>query len=88
MNTISTYETSFGTINIHVHRYVQQSGDATGRALAIRPEKLKVAMLEKPQIDTNLARSGPYDFRAVAGQHTLEVHNQDSNWFSDGFNIG
>ena len=72
---------------IHKHRYIQQSGDATGRVLAIRPEKLAVAFLEMPMIDTGLARSGPYDFRAVAGSHTLETRNQDSCWYADGFDI-
>lgn len=85
VNTVSTYETAFGTLSLHTHRYVQQSGDSTGRILAIRPEKLKVAMLESPYIDTDLARTGPSDPRAVTGQHTLEVHNQDSNYFADGF---
>jgi hypothetical protein len=88
INTVTSYETSFGTLTLHTHRYIQISGtDATGRILCIRPEKLKVAFLEKPYIDTGLARSGPYENRAVAGSFTLEVHNQDSNWFSDGFDI-
>lgn len=87
VNTVSTYETAFGTLSLHTHRYIQQPGDTTGRILAIRPDKLKVAMLEAPYIDSDLARSGPYDRKAVVGQHTLEVHNQDSNWYSDGFNI-
>lgn len=85
VRTVSSYETAFGTLNIHTHRYVQQSGDATARVLAIRPEKLKVAWLKKPYIDTDLARSGDYDKRAVVGKFTLEVHNQDSNWFTSGF---
>ena len=85
IRTVSTYQTAFGTLRIHTHRYIQQSGDATGRVLAIRPEKLKIAYLEKPYIDTNLSRSGPYDPRAVVGDLTVEVRNQDSNWFSDGF---
>jgi len=85
VRTVTTYETAFGTLAIHKHRYIQQSGDATGRVLAIRPEKLAVAFLEKPYIDTDLARSGPYDFRAVAASLTLEVHNQDSNFYADGF---
>lgn len=84
VRTVSTYETAFGTLRLHTHRYIQQSGDATGRVLAIRPEKLKVAFLQKPFIDSDLARSGDYDFRAVVGQFTLEVRNQDSNWFADG----
>ena len=85
VRTVTSYETAFGTLNVHTHRYVQQAGDATGRLLAIRPEKLKKAWLKKPNIDTGLARSGDYDNRAVEGKFTLEVRNQDSNWFSDGF---
>lgn len=85
VRTVTTYETAFGTLRIHTHRYVQQSGDSHGRVLAIRPDKLKVAFLKRPYIDTGLARSGDYDNRAVVGKFTLEVHNQDSNWFADGF---
>lgn len=85
VRTVSTYETAFGTLSIHKHRYIQQSGDATARVLAIRPEKLKVAFLRKPFIDTELARSGDYDVRAVVGDFTLETHNQDSCFYADGF---
>jgi len=85
VRTVTTYETAFGTLRVHTHRYVQQSGDATARVLAIRPEKLKVAFLKKPYVDTGLARSGDYDARAIVGKFTLEVHNQDSNWYADGF---
>lgn len=85
VRTVSTYETAFGTLRIHTHRYIQQSSDTTGRVLAIRPEKLKVAFLRKPYIDTDLARSGDYDNRAVVGKFTLEVRNKDSNWFATGF---
>jgi len=84
VRTVTSYETAFGTLQIHKHRYIQQSGDATGRILAIRPEKLKIAMLESPYMDTDLARSGDYDFHAVVGKHTLEVKNQDSNFYADG----
>jgi len=87
VRTVTTYESSFGTLRIHKHRYVQQSGDATGRVLAINPMKLAKAFLDKPYIDTGLARSGPYTPRAVAGSWTLEVHNQDSNFYADGFDI-
>lgn len=88
VRTVPTYQTAYTTLNIHTHRYVQQSGDATGRVLGIRPEKLKIAFLQaggKPYIDTELARSGDYDVRAVVGKLTREVHNQDSNFYCDGF---
>lgn len=85
IRTVSTFTTAFGTLNIHTHRYVQQSGDATGRVLAINPEKLKVAFLERPYVDDGLSRSGDYDKRAIVGKMTLETRNQDSNFFADGF---
>lgn len=85
VQTTTNFETGFGKVSIYPHRYVQQSGDATARVLGIRPEKLKVAYLEAPYIDTGLARSGPYDFRAVVGYLTLETRNQDSNFYADGF---
>lgn len=88
VRTVSTYQTAFGTVNLHTHRYVQQSGDATGRVLAIRPDKMKVAFLERPYIDNEIARTGPAKKRSVNASMTLEVRNQDSNFFSTGFNIG
>jgi len=84
VKTVSTYTTAFGTINLHTHRYIQQSTDAHGRVLAINPAKLKIAMLQAPFIDTGLARSGDYDKRAVVGKFTLEVRNQDTNFYADG----
>ena len=85
IDAVDKYQTSFGVLNIHVHRYVQQSTDATARVLAINREKLKIAYLERPRIDTGLARSGDYDQLSVVGKMTLEVRNQDSHWFSSGF---
>lgn len=85
VRTVTTYETAFGTLKTNTHRYIQQSSDATGRILAIRPDKLKVAFLKKPYVDTELSRSGDYDSRAVVGKFTLETHNQDSCWYADGF---
>ena len=85
VNSVDAYRTSAGVLRIHSHRYVQQSGDATGRILAVNPTKLKIAYLNLPYVDTTLARSGPYDRRAVAGDLCLEVNNQDSNFFASGF---
>lgn len=82
------FTTGLGKLMVHYHRYVQQAADATGRVLAIRPEKHKVAVLEETYVDKDLARSGPYDFYAVTGMFTLETRNQDSNFFASGYNIG
>lgn len=85
VRTVSSYQTSFGTVMVHTHRFIQTSSEATGRVLAIRPEKLKIAFLKKPYVDKGLARNGDYDKIAIVGKWTLEVHNQDSNWFASGF---
>lgn len=85
VRTVTTYETSAGTLRIHKHRYIVQSSDATDRILAIRPENLALAWFERPYVDTDLARSGPADFYAIAGSLTLETRNQDSNFFASGF---
>lgn len=84
VRTVSTFETSMGTVSIHKHRYVQQGSDATGRVLAIRPEKIKVAYLDMPFIK-NLAENGAYSKKAVYGSLTTEFHNQNSNFFTSGY---
>lgn len=84
LRTVSTFATALGTLEVYTHRYVQQSADATARILGIRPDKLKVAMLANPTI-MDLAKSGAYTKRAVYGSATLEVNNQDSNFFASGF---
>lgn len=85
VRTVSTYSTAFSTMDVLTHRYIQQSSDTTGRVLLINPEKLKVAELRSPYIQTDLSRLGDYDNYAVIGKFTLEVHNQNTNYFSDGF---
>jgi hypothetical protein len=87
VRTVSTYETSMGTLMVHKHRYIFVAGtDANNRFLAIRPEKLAVSYLDMPFVK-DLAESGAYNKKAVYGSCTLEVRNQDSNWFTDGYLI-
>lgn len=86
IKTVTMYETALGTLAIHKHRFVDIAGtDATIRVLGINPAKLKVAFLEKPTILDNLTVGGAYMPRAVYGSMTLEVRNQDSNFFASGF---
>ncbi len=84
VRTVTTFETSMGTVTINKHRYVQQAADATGRVLAIRPEKIKVAYLDMPFIK-DLAENGAYSKKAVYGSATVEFRNQNSNFFASGF---
>lgn len=85
VKTVVTYETSMGTLRIHKHRYIDIQGtDATVRVLGFRPSKMSVAYLSKPEI-LPLATNGAYKKAAVYGSATLEVRNQDSNFFTSGF---
>ena len=81
----STYTTAFGKVQVHTHRYVLQTADATDRILGINRNKLAVAWLRMPFMDTKVARSGDYEIRAIVGDGTLECRNQDSNFFAHGF---
>lgn len=86
VRTVSSYQTAFSTVTIHTHRYLYQSDTTTRlRVLGIRPDKLKVAFLRKPYIDTEIARTGPTTKRSVNASMTLEVRNKNSNFFADGF---
>lgn len=86
VRTVSAYQTAFSTVNIHTHRYIYQSDTTTRlRVLGIRPDKLKVAFLRKPYIDTDVARTGPATRRSVNASLTLEVRNKNSNFYADGF---
>lgn len=90
INVVNIYETGFGRVNIYAHRYMQStvSGYTSyGRVLAIRPDSLKIAFLQRPMIDTGLARKGDYDERAVIGKLTLEVRNAKNNFFIEGMDI-
>lgn len=80
---VNVYNTSMGRVNLHTHRYVQQSGDATGRLLGVRPEKLKIAYLREPY-SVNPSAAGAYDQEAIVGMLTLEVRNRDSNFYYTG----
>lgn len=82
---VDVFETGFGKLRVHAHRYIYQSGDTTHRVLAINPDKLGIAFLQRPMIDTGLARSGDYDQRAVVGKFTVEYKNRYSNYFALGF---
>ncbi len=81
INAVDIFETGLGKVAKHTHRYIQYS-DATARILGINPDKLRVAYLKRPYVDTGLSRLGDYDPRAVVGKFTLETRNQDSNFFA------
>lgn len=85
INAVDVFETGLGKVAVHYHRYVQQSSDANARVLGLNLSKHQKACLMEVTIDDDLARSGPYDKKAVVGSYTLATSNQDSNFFADGY---
>lgn len=85
INSVDVFETGLGKVKVNYHRYVQISTDANARVLGLNLSKHDKACLVEVAIDNDLARSGPYDKKAVVGSYTLATKNQDSNFFQTGF---
>ena len=91
-NMVDVYQTSFGRINVHIHRYVQSTtagglgSESTGRLLAVNPAYLKIAYLN-PIYMIDLAKNGASYRKAYVADFTLETKNQDPHWNATGFDI-
>lgn len=84
VDVVDVYESDFGVLRVHLHRYVQQSSDATGRVLGVNMDKWKLAYLRRPFVQ-DLAISGDYAKKQVIGDLTVEARNEAVNFFMDGF---
>lgn len=84
VDAVDVYDSDFGRLRVHLHRYVQQSADATGRVLGVNMDKWKLAFLRKPFIQ-DLAISGDYKKKQVIGDLTVEARNEAVNFFMAGF---
>jgi hypothetical protein len=84
VDSIDVYDSDFGRLRVHLHRYVQVSSDATGRVLGVNMDKWKLAYLRRPYIQ-DLAVSGDYMKKQVIGDLTVEARNEAVNFFMDGF---
>ena len=84
VDAVDVYETDFGRLRIHLHRFVQQSSDANARLLGVNMDKWKLAYLRKPFIQ-ELAQAGDASKRQVIGDLTVEARNEAVNFFLDGF---
>ena len=86
VNTIDMYFSDFGSHRVHLHRYVFQSGDATQRFLALRPEKWAKAILRDTHVE-DLAKTGDSTRGQVIGELTLEAKNEKCSAYASGFNL-
>lgn len=85
---VEMYETDFGTLNVHLHRYMQQAADGTARVLGMRMDKYYIAYLEggEAELTEQGKRATSTDF-AISGYMTLENRNETCSFFADGFLI-
>lgn len=84
VDAVDVYETDFGRLRLHLHRFVQQSTDANARLLGVNMDKWKLAYLRKPFIQ-ELSRAGDASKRQVIGDLTVEARNEKVNFVLDGF---
>lgn len=83
---VQLYESDFGTVNVHLHRYIQDTNDATARIAGLRMDKLYVAYLKggEPKMTLQGIRATSTD-AVINGYLTLENRNQLCSFFASGF---
>lgn len=83
---VQMYESDFGTVNVHLHRYVQLSTDATARIVGMNMEKFYIAYLTGGDAKlTKYAKNATSDDFVINGYLTLENRQQVSSFFASGF---
>lgn len=78
-NTINIYESDFGRVEIHKHRYVTVSGDTNLQLVGLQKDKWAVAHLDEPHYQ-EIPRTGYSSKGMIVGELTLEGLNQKSSF--------
>lgn len=84
---VQVYESDFGTVKVHLHRYIQIAGtDATARIVGMNVDKYYVAQLngDGPEMVQQAVRATSTD-AIIEGYLTLENRLEASSFFSSGF---
>lgn len=82
---VQSYESDYGTVNVHLHRYMQNS-DATARVLGMNMDKFYIAYLEDGDAKmTEYAKTQTSRDFVINGYLTLENRNEKCSFFADGF---
>lgn len=78
-NTINVYDSDFGRIEVHKHRYVTVSADTNLQMVGIQKDKWAVAHLDEPHYQ-EIPRTGYASKGMIVGELTLEGLNQKSSF--------
>lgn len=79
-NTINVYDSDFGRVEVHKHRYVSgQSDDTNLDLLGLQKDKWAVAHLDEPHYQ-EIPRTGYSSKGMIVGELTLEALNEKSSF--------
>lgn len=84
INALNIYDSDFGTHEMVLHRYVQQSGDATARVLMVKKDNWAIAYLRNLTREP-LAKVGDADREQIVGEFTVENINEKTSSFASGY---
>lgn len=78
-NTINVYDSDFGRVEVHKHRYITQSTDTNLDLVGIQKDKWAVAHLDEPHYQ-EIPRTGYSSKGMIVGELTLEGLNEKSSF--------
>jgi len=78
-NVINVYDSDFGRVNIHKHRWVQNSDDTNLNVIGLQQDKWAVAHLDEPHYQ-EIPRTGYSSKGMIVGELTLEALNEKSSF--------
>jgi len=78
-NTINVYDSDFGRVEVHKHRYVTVSGDTNNAIIGLQKDKWAVAHLDSPHYQ-EIPRTGYSSKGMIVGELTLEALNEKSSF--------
>lgn len=77
-NVINVYDSDFGRVNIHKHRWVQYTDDTNLNLVGLQQDKWAVAHLDEPHYQ-EIPRTGYSSKGMIVGELTLEGLNEKSS---------
>jgi hypothetical protein len=78
-NTINVYDSDFGRVEIHKHRYVTVSGDQGNDVIGLQKDKWAIAHLDEPHYQ-EIPRTGYSSKGMIVGELTTEGLAQNSSF--------
>lgn len=78
-NTINIYDSDFGRVEVHKHRYVTVSGDTNLDLIGLQKDKWAIAHLDEPHY-MEIPKTGYSSKGMIVGELTLEGLNEKSSF--------